>query len=112
MFQGGGSGLLLRKNILFNIVNSMNGVLNIPLTVKTRTGIYQGKNVAHEFMKEFSAAGVSLITVSYMRYCVSYTINHMNVCMCMHAYSSIFSTGNGKYFGETSLCLYLSLIHI
>lgn len=61
--QGAGSGLLQRGNVLQSIVRSMSHMLEVPLTVKTRAGVTNGKNIAHTFMPMFSKAGVSLITV-------------------------------------------------
>lgn len=62
--QGAGSGLLNKKKVLFSIVKCMSSVLDIPLTVKTRMGVYSGKNVAHTYMKDLSSSGADLITVS------------------------------------------------
>lgn len=62
--QGAGSGLLRRDRILDVVLNSMNGVLDVPLTVKTRTGIYKDTYVAHSLVPRFAKAGVSLISVS------------------------------------------------
>lgn len=42
----------------------MNNVLDIPVTVKTRTGIYKDTNVAHTLIPRFAEAGASLISVS------------------------------------------------
>ncbi|XP_046396569.1 tRNA-dihydrouridine(47) synthase [NAD(P)(+)]-like [Ischnura elegans] len=61
--QGGGSGLLRRENTLGIIVRSMTGVLNLPLTVKTRTGVHSDKNVAHTLIPKFKDWGVSAITL-------------------------------------------------
>lgn len=61
--QGAGSGLLLRGHVLKASVRSMSCMLNVPLTVKTRSGCMTGKNIAHTFMPMFRDAGVSLITV-------------------------------------------------
>lgn len=61
--QGAGSGLLQRDNLLQSVVRSMSHMLDVPLTVKTRSGVSSGKNVAHKFMPMFRKAGVSLITV-------------------------------------------------
>ncbi|XP_071452039.1 tRNA-dihydrouridine(47) synthase [NAD(P)(+)]-like [Hetaerina americana] len=61
--QGGGSGLLRRENTLGIIVRSMAGVLNLPLTVKTRTGVHSDKNVAHTLIPKFKDWGVSAITL-------------------------------------------------
>ncbi|XP_061933974.1 tRNA-dihydrouridine(47) synthase [NAD(P)(+)]-like isoform X2 [Apis cerana] len=61
--QGGGSGMLNRLNVLETVVKSVNQVMNIPLTVKTRTGVYIDKPIAHTLMPKFRDWGVSMITV-------------------------------------------------
>ena len=65
--QGAGSGLLRRERVLMNTLKSMNHVLDIPLTVKTRTGVYRDRNVAHTFVPRFVECGVSLISVRSSR---------------------------------------------
>lgn len=62
--QGGGSGMLNRLNVLESVVKSVSQVMNIPLTIKTRTGVYLEKPVAHTLMPKFRDWGVSMITVS------------------------------------------------
>ncbi|KAK7580445.1 hypothetical protein V9T40_001074 [Parthenolecanium corni] len=61
--QGAGSGLLRRDRILNVVLNGMNNVLDIPVTVKTRTGIYKDTNVAHTLIPRFAEAGASLISI-------------------------------------------------
>ncbi|XP_049796592.1 tRNA-dihydrouridine(47) synthase [NAD(P)(+)]-like [Schistocerca nitens] len=62
--QGGGSGLLRRERVLEEVVRSTTGVLRqTPLTAKLRTGVYSGKNVAHELVPKFADWGVSHITL-------------------------------------------------
>ena len=43
---------------------SMRQVLEVPLTLKMRTAIYQGKNVAHNLIPKAVTWGVDAITVS------------------------------------------------
>lgn len=62
--QGGGSGMLNRLNILETVIKSVSQVLDIPLSVKTRTGVYIDKPIAHKLMPRFRDWGVSMITVS------------------------------------------------
>lgn len=45
--EGGGCGLLRRTKILEMCIKNLSQVLSIPLTVKTRTGVYSGENIAH-----------------------------------------------------------------
>ncbi|XP_034236634.1 tRNA-dihydrouridine(47) synthase [NAD(P)(+)]-like isoform X2 [Thrips palmi] len=61
--EGAGSGLMHREKVLQSIIDSMNKVMTIPLTVKTRAGIVTGKNIAHNFMPYFRDLGASLVTV-------------------------------------------------
>ena len=46
------------------IVQGMRSVLDVPLTVKVRTGIYSDKNIAHTLMPKLRDWGVALTTVS------------------------------------------------
>ncbi|KAK0166857.1 hypothetical protein PV327_004334 [Microctonus hyperodae] len=61
--QGGGSGMLNRLNVLQTVVKSVSQVLDIPLTIKTRMGVYMDKPVAHTLMPKFRDWGVSMISV-------------------------------------------------
>ncbi|KZC04502.1 PREDICTED: tRNA-dihydrouridine(47) synthase [NAD(P)(+)]-like [Dufourea novaeangliae] len=61
--QGGGSGMLNRLNVLETVVKSVSQVMSIPLTVKTRTGVYIDKPIAHNLIPKFRDWGVSMITV-------------------------------------------------
>lgn len=62
--QGGGSGMLNRLNVLETVIKSVDQILNIPLSIKTRTGVYIDKPIAHNLMPSFQKWGVSMITVS------------------------------------------------
>lgn len=63
--QGGGSALMRRQNVLEEIVRSCSTLLqDKPFTVKTRTGIYADKSVAHDLLPKFEKWGASLVTVS------------------------------------------------
>lgn len=62
--QGGGSALIRRTNVLEAIVRSCSEVLGeTPFTVKTRTGIYANKSVAHELVPRFESWGASAVTI-------------------------------------------------
>lgn len=62
--QGGGAALIRRPNVLESIVRSCTDVLNgTPFTVKTRTGIYANKNVAHELIPKFESWGAKAVTI-------------------------------------------------
>lgn len=45
--EGGGCGLLRRQRVLESCVRNLSQVLTIPLTLKTRTGVYSDEKLAH-----------------------------------------------------------------
>ncbi|XP_072364777.1 tRNA-dihydrouridine(47) synthase [NAD(P)(+)]-like isoform X1 [Scyliorhinus torazame] len=61
--KGGGCGLMNRLNKLEQIVKGMNSVLDVPLTVKIRTGVYEKVNIAHKIIPNLRDCGLSLITL-------------------------------------------------
>ncbi|KAG4065939.1 hypothetical protein HA402_008935 [Bradysia odoriphaga] len=62
--QGAGSALIRRQNVLEVMVRSCSRLLGeIPFTVKTRTGVYANKSVAHELVPKFEEWGASCITI-------------------------------------------------
>lgn len=61
--QGGGSGMLNKLNVLENTIKSISQVMKIPLTVKTRMGVYMDKPVAHNLTPLFRDWGASMVTV-------------------------------------------------
>lgn len=48
--EGGGCGLMRRQNVLEMCIRSMSTVLSLPLTVKTRMGVYTDTNIAHSLV--------------------------------------------------------------
>lgn len=64
--QGAGSALIRRTNVLEEIVRSCSTLLgDKPFTVKTRTGVYADKSVAHELLPKFESWGAAAVTVSW-----------------------------------------------
>ncbi|XP_046615239.1 tRNA-dihydrouridine(47) synthase [NAD(P)(+)]-like [Neodiprion virginianus] len=61
--QGGGSGMLNKLNVLETTIKSISQVMQIPLTVKTRMGVYMDKPIAHNLTPLFRDWGASMITV-------------------------------------------------
>lgn len=62
--QGAGSALIRRVNILEIMVRSCSAILgDTPFTVKTRTGIYANKSVAHELVPKFEEWGAAAVTI-------------------------------------------------
>lgn len=61
---GAGSALIRRSNVLETIVRSCSEILDgKPFTVKTRTGIYANKSVAHELVPKFERWGAKAVTI-------------------------------------------------
>lgn len=62
--QGGGSALIRRQNVLESIVRSCSKILDDkPFTVKTRTGVYANKSVAHELLPKLEQWGAAAVTL-------------------------------------------------
>ncbi|GJQ81466.1 hypothetical protein Trydic_g14622 [Trypoxylus dichotomus] len=61
--QGGGCGLLRRPRVLESCIRNISDVLSIPLTIKTRMGVYNNENIAHNLVPKFKEWGASAITV-------------------------------------------------
>ena len=49
------------------IVRGMSTVLDVPLTVKMRTGVYSGQPNAHKIIPKLHSWGASLVTVWVLR---------------------------------------------
>ncbi|XP_009708323.1 PREDICTED: tRNA-dihydrouridine(47) synthase [NAD(P)(+)]-like, partial [Cariama cristata] len=61
--KGGGCALMTRSNKFEQIVRGMNSVLDIPLTVKIRTGVQEKINVAHKIIPKIREWGASMVTL-------------------------------------------------
>lgn len=61
--QGAGSALMGRHTRFEGIVRGMAEVLDTPLTVKMRTGIYNKNWNAHKLVAKLKDWGVSMMTV-------------------------------------------------
>ncbi|NXI81105.1 DUS3L synthase, partial [Rhipidura dahli] len=61
--KGGGCALMTRSNKFEQIVRGMNSVLDVPLTVKIRTGVQEKMNVAHKIIPRIREWGASLVTL-------------------------------------------------
>ncbi|XP_065335335.1 tRNA-dihydrouridine(47) synthase [NAD(P)(+)]-like [Cloeon dipterum] len=61
--QGAGSALMRRPNVLEQMVTAMTQVSDLPVTVKTRTGVYSDKKTAHTLIPRLKTSGASLITL-------------------------------------------------
>uniref|UniRef100_A0A670K9M8 tRNA-dihydrouridine(47) synthase [NAD(P)(+)] n=1 Tax=Podarcis muralis TaxID=64176 RepID=A0A670K9M8_PODMU len=61
--KGGGCGLMSRPNKFEQIVRGMNYVLDVPLTVKIRTGVQEKTNLAHKLIPSIREWGASMVTL-------------------------------------------------
>ncbi|XP_044275012.1 tRNA-dihydrouridine(47) synthase [NAD(P)(+)]-like [Varanus komodoensis] len=61
--KGGGCALMSRTSKFEQIVRGMNCVLDVPLTVKIRTGVQEKTNLAHKVIPSLRDWGASLITL-------------------------------------------------
>ncbi|KAJ3223315.1 tRNA-dihydrouridine(47) synthase [NAD(P)(+)]-like protein [Clydaea vesicula] len=61
--SGAGSALLGKSSKLHTIIQSMQHTLDIPLTLKIRTGIFDNKRVAHKLVEQFKGLNISNVTL-------------------------------------------------
>ncbi|XP_014906127.1 tRNA-dihydrouridine(47) synthase [NAD(P)(+)]-like [Poecilia latipinna] len=61
--KGGGCGLMTRTRKFEQIIKGMNYVLDVPVTVKIRTGVQEKSNIAHKLIGEMKNWGVSMVTL-------------------------------------------------
>jgi len=96
--QGAGSGLLLRSKKLEVCLKSMRTVLDVPLTLKTRSGVNKDQNVVHDLIPMFKDSGVSLITIHGrsrdQRYTKLADWNYVNECAKIASPVQVFSSGD------------------
>lgn len=100
--QGGGSALIRRPNVLELIVRSCSKLLaEKPFTVKTRTGVYSNKSVAHELIPKIEEWGASAVTIhgrsKEQRYTKSADWEYIERCAA--SVKSIPVIGNGDIMG-------------
>ncbi|NXG43159.1 DUS3L synthase, partial [Psilopogon haemacephalus] len=61
--KGGGCALMSRTNKFEQIVRGMDSVLDVPLTVKIRTGVQEKMNVAHKIIPKIREWGAAMVTL-------------------------------------------------
>ncbi|KAI7798545.1 tRNA-dihydrouridine(47) synthase [NAD(P)(+)]-like [Triplophysa rosa] len=96
--KGGGCGLMTRSTKFEQIVRGMNSVLDVPLTVKIRTGVHQNSNTAHKLIPELKKWGVSMITLHgrsrEQRYTKQADWEYINTCSNLAAPVPLFGNGD------------------
>ncbi len=66
--KGSGCGLFTRLDHLEKIVRSLDILMDIPITVKIRSGVKDNVFIAHDIIPELKAWGASMITVFLLSY--------------------------------------------
>ncbi|XP_053159321.1 tRNA-dihydrouridine(47) synthase [NAD(P)(+)]-like [Hemicordylus capensis] len=61
--KGGGCALMCRTNKFEQIVRGMDSVLDVPLTVKIRTGVQEKTNLAHKIIPNLREWGAAMVTL-------------------------------------------------
>ncbi|XP_016349560.1 tRNA-dihydrouridine(47) synthase [NAD(P)(+)]-like [Sinocyclocheilus anshuiensis] len=96
--KGGGCGLMTRTSKFEQIVKGMNSVLDVPLTVKIRTGVQQNCSIAHKLITEMKKWGVSLITLHgrsrEQRYTKSADWEYIDTCSKLATPVPLFGNGD------------------
>ncbi|XP_055638763.1 tRNA-dihydrouridine(47) synthase [NAD(P)(+)]-like [Toxorhynchites rutilus septentrionalis] len=107
--QGGGSALLRRHNVLEVMIQSCTRILadfGKEFTVKTRVGIHNNKNVAHNLIPKFEDWGASLVTVhgrtKEQRYTKLADWNYIQNCALQANIMPVF--GNGDILSYQDYC--------
>lgn len=96
--MGGGCALMNRSRKLEQIVKGMNSVLDVPLTVKIRTGVQENANLAHKLIPNLKHWGVSLITLhgrsKEQRYTKLADWEYINSCAALASPVPLFGNGD------------------
>ncbi|CAL1298144.1 unnamed protein product [Larinioides sclopetarius] len=99
-FQGAGCGLMNRLKKLEGIVYGVSSVINEPLTLKMRTGIYGNENIAHNVIHKIKQweAPISLITLHgrsrEQRYTKSADWDYIKTCCKLADPIPLFGNGD------------------
>ncbi|XP_022076437.1 tRNA-dihydrouridine(47) synthase [NAD(P)(+)]-like [Acanthochromis polyacanthus] len=96
--KGGGCGLMTRTRKFEQIVKGMNYVLDVPLTVKIRTGVQEKSNIAHKLIPEMKNWGVSMVTLHgrsrEQRYTKLADWDYINTCAKLASPVPLFGNGD------------------
>ncbi|NXR25981.1 DUS3L synthase, partial [Cinclus mexicanus] len=96
--KGGGCALMTRSNKFEQIVRGMNSVLDVPLTVKIRTGVQEKVNVAHKIIPRIREWGASMVTLHgrsrEQRYTRSADWEYISECARIASPMPLFGNGD------------------
>lgn len=100
---GAGCGLLRRPRLLELCIRNLVQSLSVPVTVKTRTGVYSGDNMAHKLVPQFREWGAQLVTVHgrsrEQRYTRSADWDYIRQCASTVEGDGMAVMGNGDVLG-------------
>ncbi|KAJ7423593.1 tRNA-dihydrouridine(47) synthase [NAD(P)(+)]-like protein [Willisornis vidua] len=95
--KGGGCALMTRSSKFEQIVRGMNSVLDVPLTVKIRTGVQEKVNVAHKIIPRIREWGAAMVTLHgrsrEQRYTRSADWEYIAQCARIASPMPLFGTG-------------------
>ncbi|XP_076095016.1 tRNA-dihydrouridine(47) synthase [NAD(P)(+)]-like [Mytilus galloprovincialis] len=96
--KGEGCALMGKTNKFEQIIRSMKSVLDIPLTVKMRTGIMDNKSIAHHLVPKLRDWGVSMVTIHgrsrEQRYTKSADWDYIDQCAELAKPMPVFGNGD------------------
>ncbi|NXO83440.1 DUS3L synthase, partial [Sitta europaea] len=96
--KGGGCALMTRSNKFEQIVRGMNSVLDVPVTVKIRTGVQEKVNVAHKIIPRIREWGASMVTLHgrsrEQRYTRSADWQYIAACARLASPMPLFGNGD------------------
>ncbi|XP_067649941.1 tRNA-dihydrouridine(47) synthase [NAD(P)(+)]-like [Haliotis asinina] len=102
--RGEGAALMSKPNKLEQIVKSMTTVLDVPLTLKMRTGISSDKDIAHTLIPKLRDWGVSEVTLHgrsrEQRYTRLADWDYINRCAQLAAPMPVFGNGDVLSYEE------------
>ncbi|XP_036623859.1 tRNA-dihydrouridine(47) synthase [NAD(P)(+)]-like isoform X2 [Trichosurus vulpecula] len=107
--KGGGCALMNRSNKFEQIVRGMNQVLDVPLTVKIRTGVQEKVNLAHRLLPELREWGVALATLHgrsrEQRYTKGADWQYIQHCVDVASPMPLFGNGDILSYEDANLAL-------
>ncbi|NXE99062.1 DUS3L synthase, partial [Menura novaehollandiae] len=111
--KGGGCALMTRSNKFEQIVRGMNSVLDVPLTVKIRTGVQEKMNVAHKIIPRIREWGASMVTLHgrsrEQRYTRSADWEYISECARVASPMPLFGNGDILSYEDANRALQMGV---
>lgn len=107
--KGGGCALMNRSAKFQQIVRCMNQVLDVPLTVKIRTGVQERVNLAHKLLPKLRDWGAALVTLHgrsrEQRYTKLADWQYIEQCVTAASPMPLFGNGDILSYEDTNRAL-------